>query len=255
MSEGTGAATATRAGCVHFYERLGSTNDEAKRLAREGAGAGTIVFAREQTSGRGRRGRIWVSPRGNLYCSVILRPDCDPARAAQLGFAAALAVGEAVLVLLPPECRLGFKWPNDILLNGRKCGGILLEAETTPGGRIAWIVIGIGINTGSAPLGTEFPATDLRREAGVAVRPEILLDAMAARLFAWVEIWQEQGFAPVRSSWLGRAENLGGAITVRLGDRCLDGRFVDLDAEGALLLDAEDGRHRIAAGEIFPASA
>ncbi len=105
------------------YDSIGSTNDEAKRLAREGAAERTLVWALEQNAGRGRRGRRWVSPRGNLYASLILRPDCTPHRAAQLGFVAALAVGGALGALLPRVEGLSYKWPNDVLINGVRSRG------------------------------------------------------------------------------------------------------------------------------------
>ncbi|HEY0521750.1 MAG TPA: biotin--[acetyl-CoA-carboxylase] ligase, partial [Stellaceae bacterium] len=112
------------------YDRLGSTNDEAKRLARDdGAAHGTVVWALEQTQGHGRTGRVWASPPGNLYCSTVLRPDCPAARAAEIGFVAALAVGDALTPLLPGSARLGYKWPNDVLVGGRKVSGILAEAQ------------------------------------------------------------------------------------------------------------------------------
>ena len=133
------------------YDRLGSTNDEAKRLARTGAAAWTIVTAREQTAGRGRRGRSWIAIPGNLFMTVILRPDCTPQTAAQLGFVAALAVGEAVRAVVPAEVSVRFKWPNDVLLDGAKVSGILLESETTEWGALDWLIVGIGVNVVGHP--------------------------------------------------------------------------------------------------------
>ena len=119
-----------------------STNDEARRLAEQGAEDGTLVWAREQTDARGRRGRSWSSPRGNLYFSLVLRPDCPPAEAAQLGFVAALGVGDAIGSVVPPLIEVRYKWPNDVLFNDRKGVGMLLESQMRPDGSLDWLEIG-----------------------------------------------------------------------------------------------------------------
>jgi BirA family biotin operon repressor/biotin-[acetyl-CoA-carboxylase] ligase len=233
-------------------DQVDSTNGEAKRLAAAGAPEGTLVWAREQSAGRGRRGRAWASPPGNLYLSLVLRPDCAPRAAAQLGFAAALAVGEACARFLPQSAELRYKWPNDVLLGGRKLAGILLESQSAGEARIAWLVLGIGINLASHPEGTEYPATSLA--AGVVVTPETMIGVLAERLLAWYERWRgAEGFAAVRRAWLLRAYGLGSEIRVRLAQAELAGRFAGLDEDGGLLLDGVDGRRRIAAAEIFPA--
>ena len=126
---------------------VGSTNDAALRLAEGGASEGTFVWAREQTGGRGRRGRSWVSPPGNLYCSTVLRPECPASRAAELGFVAALAVADIV----PAERRIRLKWPNDVLVDGGKIAGILLESSIGQDGLVEHVVAGIGVNVGFAP--------------------------------------------------------------------------------------------------------
>jgi BirA family biotin operon repressor/biotin-[acetyl-CoA-carboxylase] ligase len=236
------------------FERIGSTSAEAKRLAGEGAPQGTLVWAREQTAGHGRRGRGWVSPPGNLYASLILRPKCAPAMAAQLGFAAALAVGEASLRWLPPGTPLAYKWPNDVLLDGCKLAGILLESQTGAEDRLAWVVLGIGINLISHPQDTEYPATSLAA-AGAAASTEEMLETLAERLAHWYERWREgEGFPVLREAWLARAHGIAAPIRVRLEREELAGRFAGLDADGALLLDAIEGRRRILAGEVFPAA-
>ena len=232
------------------FERVGSTNDEAKRLAREGAAEGTLVWAQEQQAGRGRRGRRWASPPGNLYLSLILRPAEPAGRAAQLGFAAALAVGD----LLPDRAAIGFKWPNDVLLAGRKVAGILLESEMDSGDALAFLVVGVGVNLAAAPGDTEFPATSVAAATGAAPDPAAALGCFARAFETWRGRWGRDGFAPLRAAWRARAIGLGGPIRVRLDNLTLAGRFADIDEEGALLLESEDGRHRIAAGEIFPAA-
>jgi BirA family transcriptional regulator, biotin operon repressor / biotin---[acetyl-CoA-carboxylase] ligase len=234
-------------------ETVGSTNDEAKRLAREGEAEGTLVWALEQTAGRGRRGRAWASPRGNLYASLVLRPACPPDRAAQLGFAAALAVGDALGALVPNLGGLACKWPNDVLAGGRKIAGILLESEIGEGENLAFLVVGVGINLASAPGDVEFPATSVIGEGRRAPEPAAALEAFVGHFETWTRLWREEGFAPVRAAWLARAAALGEPIRVRLEGATLHGRFADIDQQGVLLLDTPDGVRHISAGDVFPA--
>jgi BirA family biotin operon repressor/biotin-[acetyl-CoA-carboxylase] ligase len=237
---------------VQRFDRIDSTSDEAKRCAGDGAEEGTLIWALEQSAGRGRRGRAWLSPRGNLYCSLVLRPRSAAAEAAQLGFAAALAVAEACARFLPGDADIRCKWPNDVLLGGAKVAGILLESRADAERGLDWLVLGIGINLAVHPEGTDYPATSLAA-AGATVTPEVLLPILAERLLAWYDRWRQQGFAPLREAWLARAFGLGGPIRVRLAAAELGGRFVGLDEQGLLLLDGAEGRQRIAAAEIFPA--
>jgi BirA family biotin operon repressor/biotin-[acetyl-CoA-carboxylase] ligase len=248
---------------LYRYATLGSTNDEAKTLARAGAPDGTIVWADEQTAGRGRRGRRWLSPPGNLYLSLVLRPEGAPARAAQLGFVAALGLGDALRPLVlgktlaalgGPALNLRYKWPNDLLANGRKLAGILLESETSAKDRVDFVVLGIGVNIISAPADVEFPATSLVAEGVAGVTPADVLEGFARHFAGWARRWRAEGFAPLRLAWLEGASGLGERVRVRLDHDTLFGRFQGLDDDGALVLDAADGRRRIAAGEVFPAS-
>jgi BirA family biotin operon repressor/biotin-[acetyl-CoA-carboxylase] ligase len=234
------------------YDRLGSSNDEAKRLARDGAPDWTVVWTREQFAGRGRRGRQWVDVPGNLFVSIVLRPDCTPAVAAQLGFVAALAVGEAIGSLVPRDAELRYKWPNDVLLNRRKVAGILLESETNEAGTLDWLVAGIGINVTGHPPETAYPTTSLR-EAGSDADAADTLEAFVQRFFAWVGRWLAEGFAPVREAWLRSVASLGDSITARLERDEVAGRFVGIDDDGALLIETSAGPRRITAGDIFPA--
>jgi BirA family biotin operon repressor/biotin-[acetyl-CoA-carboxylase] ligase len=240
---------------VIAYETIGSTNDEAKRLAREGAGDGLIVSACTQDAGRGRRGRVWASPPGNLYFSLVLRPQCRAAAAAQLGFVAALGLGEALSELALAGLDFRCKWPNDLLANGRKIAGILLETEMVAGEFPDFVVIGIGVNLASAPRDVAYPATSLADEGTPAITPEAALAAFVRHFAPWLERWREDGFGPIRDAWLARAIGLGGPVQVRLERDTLDGRFLDLDTDGALLLEVAGVSRRIAAGEIFPVSA
>ena len=237
------------------YDSIGSTNDEAKHLAREGAEEGTLVWALEQSAGHGRRGRAWSSPRGNLYLSLILRPDCPAGSAAQLGFIAALAVGDALRAILPRIERIAYKWPNDVLIDGRKIAGLLLECETVGSEKLSFIVVGVGVNLTASPRGTEFPATSIMEEGLGEIMPEVMLEEFAAHFRSWHTRWRVEGFAPVRASWLAAAAIVRGEpVRVRLESRAFCGRFLELDHEGNLLLDCAGEDRRIAAGEVFPAA-
>ena len=233
-------------------DAVGSTNDEARARARLGAADGTIVWARSQTAGRGRRGRAWASPAGNLYVSLLLRPSGPPATVAQLGFVAALALADT-LQQAAPLAATTLKWPNDVLLGGRKLAGILLESEGARRDGVDALILGLGVNLAAHPADAEFPATDLRAE-GATLAAEAALESFVAAFDRWRQRWVSEGFAPARAAWRARAHGLGQPIRVRLADATLEGIFADLDAEGFLLLDTRDGRRRVSAGDVFFAS-
>ena len=231
-------------------DSVDSTNLEARRLAHAGAPEGTLVWAREQTAGRGRRGRRWTSPAGNLYLSLLLRPPARVAEAAQIGFVAAVALAETLAGFLPQERRISCKWPNDLLVDGAKVAGILLEAEAL-GEEPAALVLGIGVNLASHPEGLAYPATSVLA-AGGGASVESLLQALALRLEHWYDLWRRAGFTRVRERWLDFAAGLGAAIEVRLEGATLKGRFAALDPSGALELElAEGGRRLVTAGDVF----
>ncbi len=224
-------------------DTVGSTNDEAAQRADAGAPEGTVVWSREQTGGRGRRGRHWASPVGNLYTSTILRPDCPAQRAAELGFAAALAVADIV----PAGREVRVKWPNDLLVDGGKIAGILLESAIGQTGQVQHVVAGIGVNVGFAPQLPEmrYPGSALGGSVEAAL--EKLTAALAARLAEW----RREGFETVRAAWLAKAGPLGAEVDVKLGEGLVRGRFAGLDREGALLLDTATGPRKIVSGELL----
>jgi BirA family transcriptional regulator, biotin operon repressor / biotin---[acetyl-CoA-carboxylase] ligase len=224
-------------------DTVGSTNDEAAHLADAGAPEGTVVWSREQTGGRGRRGRHWASPVGNLYTSTILRPDCPAQRAAELGFAAALAVADIV----PAGREVRVKWPNDVLVDGGKIAGILLESAIGQTGQVQHVVAGIGVNVGFAPQLPEmrYPGSAL----GGSV--EAALEKLTATLAARLAEWRREGFETVRAAWLAKAGPLGAEVDVKLGEGLVRGRFAGLDREGALLLDTATGPRKIVSGELL----
>ncbi|MFC3676645.1 biotin--[acetyl-CoA-carboxylase] ligase [Ferrovibrio xuzhouensis] len=246
---------------LRAFDVLDSTNEEVRREAEAGAAEGLAVLARRQTAGRGRRGRAWVSPEGNLFLSVLLRPKATPAEAARLSFLTAVALAEAVELADPAlRSKITCKWPNDVLLDGAKLAGILLESRTaqvapgSAGGGLDWVIVGIGVNLAHFPPDTPYAATALAAH-GVTAAPEDFAGWLLARLGYWYGRWQGEGFAPVREAWLGRAQGIGQAVVVRLPDGDLQGRFVALDETGALLLELPDGsRQAITAGDVFPAA-
>ena len=222
---------------------LGSTNDEAFARARAGDPGKLWVLADEQSQGRGRQGRAWTSRPGNFYGTLLLRAPCPPALSPQLGFVAGVALHEAVSRLTglnrtgQQPGRLALKWPNDLLLDGAKIAGILVEGdEPADAGELA-VVVGIGVNLAHHPKDTPYRATDCA-EAGFVIQPLSLL-SMLARTFAdALSRWNAgQGFPASRQEWLARAGGVGETIVVRRHDGERRGLFRDLDPDGRLLLD------------------
>ncbi len=235
------------------YDSLDSTNDEARRMAADGAAEGTVVWALRQTAGRGRQGRNWTSPPGNLYCSLLLRPRETPAVAAQLAFVAALALGDALDGLLPGDVEMRYKWPNDVLLDGRKVAGILLESAGVSDSGLDWLVVGCGLNIASFPNVTDgFPASSLVAAGAKKVSPGDMLGRFVSGFDTWRGRWRAGGLDAVREAWLARAARLGEEIVVRMPNDRLTGRFAGLDATGALIIDlAGGGRRTVTAGDVF----
>jgi BirA family biotin operon repressor/biotin-[acetyl-CoA-carboxylase] ligase len=232
---------------IRRYDSLGSTNDEATRLARGGAPHGTVVCAREQTAGRGRHARQWHSPVGNLYVSILLRLDLDAARIAQLSFVTALAVADAADAFLPHHVRAELKWPNDVLIHGAKVAGILIELiEHAPPAA----VVGIGMNLLHAPEDTPYPVTTLAGSGAAATDANAVLKALLDALSGRIADWLTDGFAVVRTAWLTRAHPRGSPLRIAVGNRSVEGRFADLAPDGALVLDTADGQARFIAGEV-----
>ena len=235
------------------FEAVDSTNAEAKRLAAEGeekAPDGTLVWAKEQTDGRGRRGRKWHSPPGNLYCSLIMRPDVPLAKAAELSFVAGLAIFDALGSVGEPGHQVHLKWPNDVLLNDYKVAGLLLETETGGGDIPDWVILGLGVNVGVFPGDVDFPATSFRAEQWSATEVDCL-ESFCRHFMLWSAKWLDEGFGPIRENWLRRCHGLGEEIEVHLDKETVRGVFTDLDEGGALVLKTADGERRITAGDVF----
>ncbi|AUG53055.1 biotin--[acetyl-CoA-carboxylase] ligase [Thalassospira marina] len=236
---------------LHFHEVIDSTNEEAKRLGDKGAPGGALILAARQLAGRGRRGREWKSPTGNLFLSLLLRPNCPLQESARLTFLAALAMAEAVDIVsngeITPEC----KWPNDLMVGGRKLCGILLESASSHGRDTDYLVIGTGVNIAFHPDDVERPSTSFAA-LGVMIRIEDLVSAYISRFDDLYSAWQQDGFNAIRQAWLDRAYGFGQPIVARLSERTLTGTFVGLDQGGSLILKDDRGvDHVIGAGEVF----
>ncbi|MEM7043988.1 MAG: biotin--[acetyl-CoA-carboxylase] ligase [Pseudomonadota bacterium] len=236
---------------LHHVETVGSTNDEAAKLADAGASSGTIVLADRQTTGRGRLGRRWHSEPGNLHASVLLRPDCSLKDAAQLSLLAGVALADVLIAECPAESVVRLKWPNDILIDGAKVAGILLESAGDKMGHLTHVILGVGVNLVWAPADVGYAVTSLEAKGFSGRPPAAWLADYAAALTSWLDRWQRDGFAEVRRTWVARSYGLGGSIRLRLDREDVDGRFVDLTEAGALLIERADGtRRELLAGDV-----
>lgn len=238
-----------------IHDALDSSNAEALRRARAGGRDPVWILAARQTAGRGRRGRVWHQDPGNFAGSLLTFVDGSGTSAAQRSFVAALALHQALVAATGRPELFALKWPNDVLLSGGKLAGILLESETIPGGGIA-LAIGIGVNLRSAPDPETVEAGALRPVSltgatGGAPSPEEFLDLLAPSFAEWQDRLVRDGFAPIRTAWLARAARLGEPIVARLPGRELSGLFETIDADGALVLAAPEGRIVLPAADVF----
>lgn len=234
-------------------DAVGSTNAEALALARTGEGGPVWIVAERQTAGRGRRGRSWESPAGNLYATLLLVNPASPGRAPELSFVAALAVQDALDRIAPELAgRITLKWPNDVLADGAKLAGILIEGESAAS-RPLVAAVGIGLNCAHHPADTAVAATDLGA-LGFSSRPQDVFTVLSATMAERLRQWDEgRGFETTRRDWLARAVGVGGPIRVRTAQADIEGIFSALDPAGRLVLNGADGSTQfIAAGEIFP---
>lgn len=238
----------------HVLGTTDSTMAEAARLAPQLAGPAWIL-AHEQTAAHGRRGRAWRMPAGNFAATLLFKPGVPPATAALYSFVAALALDEALSRVAGPAARLSIKWPNDVLLNGGKVAGILLESVTT-GQRVSHLAVGIGVNLVEAPGADTVEPGALRPvsllgETGIRVTPEEFLTPLAAAFAHHAGNLEREGFAPVREAWLTRAARLGEKVVARTGHEVHEGIFETIDATGAMILRTAGGPLPIAAADVF----
>jgi BirA family transcriptional regulator, biotin operon repressor / biotin---[acetyl-CoA-carboxylase] ligase len=248
-----GFALAPRAAAAGYrvlsYDSIGSTNDEALARSRQGERGPLWIAARAQSAGRGRRGTRWLSPQGNLAVSLLTFFAGPLMHAATLGFVAGLALDAALSACASAlQPRLALKWPNDVLIDGKKLAGILLESERVEGGHA--VVVGIGVNIASAPY--DFPAISLA-SLGMDIHSERVFSELSGTWLDYARIWEEaRGLPAILSQWLARAASVGAEISVQVGDKMLRGTFETLDEQGRLILHVPDrGAMAIAAGEVF----
>ncbi|UTP37670.1 biotin--[acetyl-CoA-carboxylase] ligase [Phenylobacterium sp. LH3H17] len=236
---------------IEAYDELDSTNAEARRRAEAGEGGPVWITALTQTAGRGRRGRSWQTASGNLAATLLLTTDKPAGEAAQISFVAALAAADLAETCLGPGAAQ-LKWPNDVLVHGRKAVGILVESGVGPDG-LLWLAVGIGINLAHAPQDVERPATSFAEH--MTVPPPAPLDALevlATRFEHWRAAWTREGFAPIATGWTAKAHGLGEACEARLPNQTIRGVALGLDSDGALRLKLDDGAIlRITAGDVF----
>lgn len=231
-----------------------STNAHALRLAPSLAGPAWFLGL-EQTAGRGRRARPWISPRGNLYATLLMQPTEPPEQIALRSFAAALALRDSFVALTGLPAAFALKWPNDVLLNGGKVAGILLESSSCGRGGFH-LAIGVGVNLIGAPdasvvePGATLPVS-LLAETGLRVTPEAFLDALAPAYAVWEAVFVNEGFAPLRQEWLAHAARLGETIRARTGTQTREGVFESIDPAGNLILRMSSGAVAIPAAEVF----
>ena len=263
-------------GRLLLFDEIDSTQEEARRQFLAGGNGPLWVLARRQTAGRGRGGRQWVSPPGNLHLSLLFRPEVAMRRWPELSLLSALVAHKAIARLLAQagradvRARLALKWPNDVLLDGRKLGGILLETVEAPHANAAPVpdvpagqgsvrralVIGWGVNLRHAPPeeAVRWPAVSLADALGddrLTPQPPLLFEVLRDTFWRWYQVWQSFGPGNMREAWLKRAHGLGGRLRLRHGGEVLEGRFADLGPAGELVLELSDGALRtLAAGEI-----
>jgi len=232
-------------------EEVDSTMAEAARRAATLARP-TWIMARRQTAARGRRGRRWENPAGNFAATFLLKPGGSPAAAALRSFSAANALFETLALKISRE-RLAMKWPNDVLLNGGKVAGILLESVGTAAG-IDWLAVGVGVNLVSAPAmleAVDFPPVSLEGEGGEPSDQDEFLSLLAVNMATEEGLFAEFGFAPIREKWLRHAARLGEPITARTGRGEIHGTFETVDEAGQLVLETARGRVTIPAAEVY----
>lgn len=254
-----GPVASARGYRVFSYDEIGSTSHEAV-LAAQSGDVGEVWFAAlKQTAGKGRRGRAWESPSGNLAASLMIVPDCDPAVAATLGFVAGVALDRALAATLPAgrvrqgidgAAKIALKWPNDVLADGAKLAGILLEAGKRTDGRHA-VVIGIGVNVVSAPSGLPYPATSLA-DFGADISAETLFAALAEEWVVAYELWDNgRNVADILRLWRASAAGIGAEVAVTQDSGVVRGIFESIDDTGRLIVRANDNsRIAITAGDV-----
>lgn len=233
-----------------YFNTLTSTIDEARTQVLRGAKDETVIVAYRQIKGRGRRGRTWEDLPGNLYMTYITYLDCPLLRALQLSFVTCVAVGEYLRAQMPPGPVLTYKWPNDVLLNGRKVGGLLLESFPVPEKKETAYLLSCGLNLVTQPQEVRYPTTSLQNE-NIYLSLEETLHGITASLSSYITLWKEQGFSPIYDLWMKYAAGVDQKISFDLQGILQTGIFKGIDREGALLLRTSEGLKKFSAGDVL----
>jgi len=236
---------------LECHEVLESTSTLLKQCAEAGAAEGLAIQALRQNAGRGRQGRGWDSPAGNLYISVLLRPAVALRDAPQWSFVAAVALADTLKTLLPEAAKLTLKWPNDLLLDGAKAAGILVETSVATNNALDWICIGMGVNIATKPSLPDRPTACLAEYLNAPPAPEVLAARLLQNLAHWHDLRLAQGFAPIREAWLRHPPAMGAPVSVKRDGALIEGNFAGLSSEGGLLLAKGREVQLILAGEVI----
>lgn len=233
-----------------FFDTLTSTIDEARVQVLGGAKDGNVIVAYRQVKGRGRRGRIWEDLPGNLYMTYVTYLDYPLLESLQLSFVTCVAVGQYLRSHIPPGHVLTYKWPNDVLLNGKKVGGLLLESFPVPEKRETAYLLSCGLNLSTQPQQVRYPTTSLQDE-NIYLSLEEALHGITTSLEYYIALWKKQGFSPIYDLWMNYAAGLEQKISFDLQGKLQTGIFKGIDREGALLLRTLEGLKKFTAGEIL----
>ncbi len=234
---------------LEVHDTLPSTSELCRARAEDGEAAGLAVMARRQEQGRGSFGRSWTSPAGNLYLSVLLRPTGSLSEGGLWSLLSAVALAEAVAAVLPDPTALRLKWPNDLMLNGAKLAGILLDSGATADGCFASLVIGVGVNIATKPkLPDRTPAC--LADIIAPPTPDFMAGRLLDSLGRWIAVQATAGFAPIRAAWLSRGPEIGAGMRLLRGPAEITGTFAGLADDGSILIDTNGTTHPYAAGEI-----
>jgi BirA family transcriptional regulator, biotin operon repressor / biotin---[acetyl-CoA-carboxylase] ligase len=234
-----------------IFDEIDSTNEEAKRLIRSGVTGDFVIVAKSQTRGKGRLGRYWASPYGNLYTSILFNPKFDIELAPQISFLAAIAMGEVLGKIVDPES-IKYKWPNDIFLNGKKVAGILIESISVANdSTLRSMIIGFGVNIVKSPEYNTYPVTNLLLEGAELTSPDEFLNDFMKEYLALIDLWQKEGFEPIRKKWLERAFGLGGQVSTYVNKKLVTGTFSSIDKAGNLVIKHKERGTIKSSGQVF----
>jgi BirA family biotin operon repressor/biotin-[acetyl-CoA-carboxylase] ligase len=235
-----------------MHDSIDSAASEAKRLALSGADEGTLVWVKDQTAGRGRFDHQWFSEPGNLHCAIVLRPDEPMAVAEQINYVTAVSLATAIAGFVTPMTELRYRWPNDVLLNDLKVAGILLDPCAVNNDNVECLVLGINVNVKSHPKDLDDRAANMHADGFSTSTDAELLESFSRHFLSWINRWAEEGFGPIGKAWTQRANGMGQPIKLELAKETVNGEFVELDSEGAIVVKlADDAKRRVTVAEFF----